>query len=182
MMHQRAVSQHRARRFREEIAFHESENISLLYAGLCRCNLVAEPGSRSKNQNRFPGRQPLTRQRQSESRPGISSLRIGRFVRGRPQLREYYQRSGVTLLSRDQILNEKSIQVVAVESAVKDHSAHALLVLQAGKHVHVEKPPADDLNAFKSLVTEAEKRQLLLQVGYMWRYNPGFKAALGSSP
>ena len=94
------------------------------------------------------------------------------------QLREYYQRSGVTLLSRDQILNEKSIQVVAVESAVKDHSAHALLVLQAGKHVHVEKPPADDLNAFKALVKEAEKRQLLLQVGYMWRYNPGFKAAL----
>jgi predicted dehydrogenase len=63
------------------------------------------------------------------------------------QLREYYQLSGVTLLSRDEILSEKSIQVVAVESTVKDHSAHARLVLQAGKHVHVEKPPADDLNA-----------------------------------
>jgi len=94
------------------------------------------------------------------------------------QLREYYQRSGVALLSRDQILNDKSIQVVAVESAVKDHSAHALSVLQAGKHVHVEKPPADELNAFKSLVAEAEKRQLQLQVGYMWRYNPGFQTAL----
>ena len=94
------------------------------------------------------------------------------------QLREYYQRSGVMLLSREQILNEKSIQVVAVESAVKDHSAHARLALQAGKHVHVEKPPADDLTAFKALVTEAEKKQLLLQAGYMWRYNPGIKAAL----
>jgi len=95
-----------------------------------------------------------------------------------PQLREYYQRSGVALLSRDQILNEKSIQVVAVESAVKDHSPNARLVLQAGKHVHVEKPPSDDLNGFKSLVAESEKRQLLMQVGYMWRYNPGIKAAL----
>jgi predicted dehydrogenase len=75
-------------------------------------------------------------------------------------------------------LNDKSIQVVAVESAVKDHSTHASWVLQAGKHLHVEKPPADDLNAFKSLVAEAEKRQLLIQVGYMWRYNPGIKAAL----
>ena len=95
-----------------------------------------------------------------------------------PQLREYYQRSGVMLLSRDQILNEKSIEVVAVESAVKDHAAHASLVLRAGKHVHVEKPPADDLNAFQGLVAEARKKHLLLQVGYMWRYNPGFTAAL----
>src|SRR5262245_25299613 len=95
-----------------------------------------------------------------------------------PQLRDFYQRSGVALLSRDQILNDKSIQVVAVESAVKHHSSDARQVLEAGKHVHVEKPPADDLNSFKSLVAEAEKRQLLMQVGYMWRYNPGFKAAL----
>src|SRR5262245_46580004 len=88
------------------------------------------------------------------------------------QLREFYQEAGVKLLSRDQILNDKSIHAVAVESAVKDHSTDAKQVLQAGKHVHVEKPPADDLNIFKSLVAEAEKRQLLVQVGYMWRYNP----------
>jgi hypothetical protein len=93
------------------------------------------------------------------------------------QLRVQYQRSGVALLSRDQILNE-------VHSSCgggvrrQGPSPHARLVLQAGKHVHVEKPPSDDLNAFKALVAEAEKRQLLMQVGYMWRYNPGLKAAL----
>ncbi len=94
------------------------------------------------------------------------------------QLREEYQRSGVKLLAQDQILSDQSIDVVAVESSVKNHSAHARLVLQTGKHVHVEKPPSDELNTFKALVTEAEKRQLLIQVGYMWRYNPGLKAAL----
>jgi len=95
-----------------------------------------------------------------------------------PQLQSSYRQAGVTLLERDRILNDRSIQAVAVESAVKDHAAHAKLALQAGKHVHVEKPPSDDLNAFNALVMEAQKRQLLVQVGYMWRYNPGVRAAL----
>lgn len=93
-------------------------------------------------------------------------------------LRDSYERSGVRLLSRNQLLNDKSIQLVAVESGVKDHAPHAELVLRAGKHIHIEKPPADSLTAFKELSALAEKKRLLLQTGYMWRYNPAIKAAL----
>jgi predicted dehydrogenase len=51
-----------------------------------------------------------------------------------------------------------------------------LLALQAGKHVHVEKPPASTLREVQEMVSLAQARHLVLQVGYMWRYHPGFLA------
>ena len=63
--------------------------------------------------------------------------------------------------------------VIVVESAVRDHAAHAKAALLAGKHVHLEKPPADTLQGLRELLDLARERQRLLQVGYMWRHNPG---------
>jgi predicted dehydrogenase len=69
-------------------------------------------------------------------------------------------------------------EVIAVESRVKDHARHAAMALRAGKHVHLEKPPADRLEEFRELQRIAAERKRLLQVGYMWRYNPGINAVL----
>ena len=69
-------------------------------------------------------------------------------------------------------------EVVVVESAVQHHARDAKRALLAGKHVHVEKPPADSLDEFRELLQLAAERKLVLQVGYMWRYNPGINAAL----
>jgi predicted dehydrogenase len=49
-----------------------------------------------------------------------------------------------------------------------------MLALKAGKHVHVEKPPAATLAEVQEMVALAREKRLLLQTGYMWRYNPGF--------
>lgn len=84
----------------------------------------------------------------------------------------------VKLLARDQILNDRSIRAVAVESDVPDHAEHARLALDAGKHLHLEKPPADSLAAFRELQALARRHEAIVQVGYMWRYNPAVKAAL----
>ncbi len=86
---------------------------------------------------------------------------------------ERYKRAGVKRVSIDEILRDASIRAVAVESAVRDHFRHARLALEAGKHVHVEKPPADTLDGMRQLVALAKKKNLLLQSGYMWRYHPG---------
>jgi predicted dehydrogenase len=51
-----------------------------------------------------------------------------------------------------------------------------LLALKAGKHVHLEKPPAATLAAMQAVVALAREKKLLLQTGFMWRYNPGFTA------
>lgn len=69
-------------------------------------------------------------------------------------------------------------EVVVVESSVSQHAADARRALRAGKHVHVEKPPADTLQGLRELLKLAAVKKRLLQVGYMWRYNPGINAVL----
>lgn len=79
-------------------------------------------------------------------------------------------------LTREQLFGE--VEVVVVESGLGDHARHAKLALEAGKHVHLEKPPADSLAAFRDLVRLAQEKKRVLQIGYMWRYNPGINGAI----
>lgn len=79
-------------------------------------------------------------------------------------------------LTREELL--AAAEVIIVESAVRDHSRHARLALEAGRHVHLEKPPAATLREFRELVELARRKELLLQIGYMWRYNPGLARAI----
>lgn len=72
-------------------------------------------------------------------------------------------------------------EVVVVESEVRRHAADARRALEAGKHVHLEKPPSDTVAGFDSLVEIATQRRRQLQVGYMWRYNPGFVALMDAA-
>jgi predicted dehydrogenase len=92
-----------------------------------------------------------------------------------------YEKAGFRLVAKRTILDDPSIRVVGIESDVASHAEHALAAIEAGKHVHVEKPPADNLSAFVKLQEEARKRRLLLQVGYMWRYNPGTSRAIDAA-
>jgi predicted dehydrogenase len=47
--------------------------------------------------------------------------------------------------------------------------------IEAGKHVHLDKPGALKHDEFKAMRLEAEKRGLTVQMGYMLRYNPAFE-------
>jgi predicted dehydrogenase len=91
-----------------------------------------------------------------------------------PAVQRDLERRGIKLLSETALL--QIAEVVAVESAVRDHARHARLALEAEKHVQVEKPPAVTLEELQALVSLARQKKLLLQVGYMWRHNPGFAA------
>lgn len=93
-----------------------------------------------------------------------------------PTVRAEHERQGAKLVSSDELLT--ACEVIFVESAVADHERHALLALRAGKHVHLEKPPADNLPAVEEMVRLARERGRVLQTGYMWRYHPGFAAIL----
>ncbi|MBI4877140.1 MAG: Gfo/Idh/MocA family oxidoreductase [Acidobacteria bacterium] len=95
-----------------------------------------------------------------------------------PAVRAALEKKGVRLVERDALLGDASIRIVAVESGVRDHAAHARLALEAGKHVHVEKPPSAQMRDLQELVALARRKNLLMQMGYMWRYHPGFNAIL----
>ena len=87
------------------------------------------------------------------------------------KLRDTYAKVGCPLLSPEELL--RAAEVIVVESAVRDHFRHTKLALNAGKHVHVEKPPAVTRAEFHELQSLAAARGCLMQMGYMWRYHPG---------
>ncbi len=107
-----------------------------------------------------------------------SDWRIVGIAETDPKIRQTIEQAGVALLSRPELLANPRIQVIAVESALRDHAADGKAVLEAGKHLHLEKPPASKLSDFEEIVRVARDRNKLLQVGYMWRYNPGINKAL----
>jgi len=72
-------------------------------------------------------------------------------------------------------------EVIVVESAVQDHARDAKRALLAGKHVYVEKPPAETLKGLRELLSLAKERRRIFQIGYMWRYNPGINAVLDAA-
>lgn len=82
---------------------------------------------------------------------------------------------GLPRLSESELLGDSTVRAVAVETTIEDSCSTALRCLQAGKHIHLDKPGALDHGEFKAMRLEAEKRGLTVQMGYMLRYNPAFE-------
>ena len=85
---------------------------------------------------------------------------------------------GLRWVSPDEMLADKSLHLIVFEGEVKDAIPLGRRVLEAGKHLHLEKPPTNKLEPFRDLTDLARKRNLLLQLGYLWRYHAGAEAAL----
>lgn len=83
--------------------------------------------------------------------------------------------TGLKKLTVDEILNDNEIKAVIVETEVKSLVPTALKCIQAGKHIHLDKPAGEYLAPVKQLHAEADKRNLTIQMGYMLRYNPAFE-------
>lgn len=90
-----------------------------------------------------------------------------------PAGRQICEKAGAKMISQDELFARA--RVVAVESEIRDHAAHALLALRAGKHVHLEKPTAATLADARAVFSLAREKKLLVQGGFMWRYHPGFQ-------
>jgi len=83
--------------------------------------------------------------------------------------------AGVKSMSVDELLAVPDLHAVAVETTLEASCAMARRCIEAGKHVHLDKPGAVDHAEFKAMRLEAEKRGLTVQMGYMLRYNPAFE-------
>jgi predicted dehydrogenase len=82
--------------------------------------------------------------------------------------------AGVQWLSEEELLADGTIRMVAVEAEVPELLGLGRKVIDAGKHLHLDKPAGTDLAAFREMLDEAERRALIVQMGYMFRYNAGF--------
>ncbi|MCD6049970.1 MAG: yvaA [Verrucomicrobia bacterium] len=79
----------------------------------------------------------------------------------------------VTWLTEEQLLNVKGLQAVAVETEVKDLLTTAEKCVAADKHIHLDKPAGEKFSHFQRIVENARRQKLIIQMGYMLRYNPG---------
>ena len=93
-----------------------------------------------------------------------------------PLLRQRAQRSPIykdlKWMTQEQLLNEPGLQVVGVETRVRDLLDVAETCVDAGLHIHLDKPAGESLPQFKRILDTAARKHLLVQMGYMYRYNP----------
>ncbi len=75
----------------------------------------------------------------------------------------------------EQILSDPTILAVASEGRNDESLAHTELLIQAGKHVWYDKPAGDDWEHWQRIVALAAQQNLLIQMGYMFRYHAGFR-------
>ncbi len=75
-------------------------------------------------------------------------------------------------MTQEQLLNQPGLQAVLVETRVRDLLDTAEVCVAAGKHVHLDKPAGESLPQYERILRSAESQGLLVQMGYMYRYNP----------
>ncbi len=73
----------------------------------------------------------------------------------------------------DELLDDPSLDAVAVATPVPTHAEIASRVLEAGKHCFVEKPLAQSVPDAERAVAAAEAAGRVLMVGHLLEYHPG---------
>lgn len=93
-----------------------------------------------------------------------------------PMLREMARKSPLygrfPFLSLDAGLKTPGLQAVGVETEVRDLLRYARLSVEAGCHVHLDKPAGDAIEDYRELMKLADAKGLVVQMGYMYRFNP----------
>ncbi|HEY3787914.1 MAG TPA: Gfo/Idh/MocA family oxidoreductase, partial [Urbifossiella sp.] len=79
---------------------------------------------------------------------------------------------GLKWLTREELLGTPDLRAVLVETRVRDLLDNAEACVSAGMHVHIDKPAGESLPQFQRILDIAAKKKLLVQMGYMYRYNP----------
>ena len=70
------------------------------------------------------------------------------------------------------LIQDPRIHLVAIATPVSSHFELAMQAMRMGKHVLIEKPIAQQRHEADELIELAEKKGLVLSVGYSQRFNP----------
>jgi len=76
----------------------------------------------------------------------------------------------------DEMAADPAVSTVAIATSAATHGAITRKMLEAGKHVFVEKPLCLDPDEAEELGRLADKRNLTLMVGHLLLYHPAFQA------
>jgi predicted dehydrogenase len=81
---------------------------------------------------------------------------------------------GLTWMTEQQLLDTQGLQAVAVEVDSADDRLMDIAgrCIGAGMHIHLDKPGGESFSRFKTVLDDAGRRNLTVQLGYMYRNNP----------
>ena len=79
--------------------------------------------------------------------------------------------------SHEQALEDKEIGAYVIVSPTKYHKDVAVGIADAGRHILCEKPMAMDINECDQMIAAAEKNGVVLQIGFMRRFDTSFLRA-----
>ena len=96
-----------------------------------------------------------------------------RWIRERAEHPAY---RGLERLPMESIIEQSD--AILVECEVQDLTRVASLCVDAGKHVHMDKPASGTHEEFEALLSVAREKHLVVQLGYMYRNNHGIKKCL----
>lgn len=83
---------------------------------------------------------------------------------------------GITAYDNAESLIEAS-DVVDIVTPTLSHFKYAMLALNAGKHIFIEKPITHTLQEAEEMIALSEQKGLKIQIGHVERFNPAFIAA-----
>ena len=76
--------------------------------------------------------------------------------------------------SAEEMLGDDSIVAISSEGPNSESLDQTEQIVQAGKHVWYDKPAGDKWEQWQRVVAEAKAKKLQVQMGFMFRYHPGF--------
>lgn len=85
---------------------------------------------------------------------------------------------GVKKMTAEEILSLPDLDAVVIETKEEYLTKYALLAAQRGIHIHLDKPGGFEEDEFDRLIDLVKEKNLVLSMGYMYRFNPNIKKAL----
>lgn len=74
-----------------------------------------------------------------------------------------------------EMLEDETILAIASEGQNNESLAQTEAIVNAGKHVWYDKPAGEDWPQWQAVIAKAQKQNLYVQMGYMFRYHDGFR-------
>ncbi len=81
-------------------------------------------------------------------------------------------------MSVEELLAIPDLDAVLIETTVPNLVSYGQMAIDRGLHIHLDKPAGENFEEFEKLLSDAKAKDLAVQMGYMYRYNPGVLYAL----
>ncbi|MBQ7661056.1 MAG: Gfo/Idh/MocA family oxidoreductase [Clostridia bacterium] len=79
---------------------------------------------------------------------------------------------GIPIMTEEELFAVPDLKLVLLEGYELESVAAAQRCIDHGLHIHLDKPGGEDIDAYQKLLADAKRKGLIVQLGYMYRYNP----------